>query len=92
MWNHYLGGIVTILTLSPQTQKLIEERMKHGRYSNADDLLRAALHALHEREIEPLDSGTPAAIDRAEGQISRGECRDWEDAKAELRAKYLGKK
>lgn len=77
------------LTISPETQKLIEERMKNGTYPSVDDLVYAALTALTELENLPLDDETLAAIDRAEEQIARGEYRDWDDVKAELRSKYL---
>ena len=40
---------------------------------------------LDQVEPEELDEKTLAAIDRAEAQIERGEFRDWEDVKAELR-------
>ena len=86
-----------IISLSPETQRLLEERMKKGAYLNADDAVREALERLDqddadELESKPLDEQTLAAIDRSEAQIARGEFRDWEEVKAELRAKYLGKR
>jgi Arc/MetJ-type ribon-helix-helix transcriptional regulator len=79
------------LTLSAETQKLIEERMTRGGYSSPDELVRDALNLLdHVEDEEQLDEETLAAIDQAEEEIDRGECRDWEEVKAELRAKYLG--
>ncbi|MDB5321186.1 MAG: hypothetical protein JWN40_2817 [Phycisphaerales bacterium] len=79
------------LSLSAETQQLIEERMRKGGYTSPDDLVRVALDVLDQVEPAGLDKETLAAIDRAEDQIERGEYRDWEDVKAELRAKYLGK-
>jgi Arc/MetJ-type ribon-helix-helix transcriptional regulator len=79
------------LSLSTETQQLIEARMRKGGYRSPDDLVRVALEVLDQVEPDQLDEQTLAAIDRAEDQIERGECRDWDEVKAELRAKYLGK-
>jgi putative addiction module CopG family antidote len=82
------------IILSPQTQKLLEERMRKGRYSSADDARRAALQTLDEVEgdlLEDLDAETQAALERAEAQANRGEGRPWEEVREELRAKYLNK-
>jgi hypothetical protein len=78
------------IVLSARTQKLLEDRMKKGGYVNPDEALFAALESLEEADALELDSETHAAIDRAEAQIARGEYRDWEDVKTELRAKFPG--
>jgi Arc/MetJ-type ribon-helix-helix transcriptional regulator len=81
-----------VISLSAETQKLLEERMKRGGYATPDDLVRIALETLDQVEgeaYEDLDADTRDAIERAEGQADRGEGRPWEDVKAELRAKYL---
>jgi Arc/MetJ-type ribon-helix-helix transcriptional regulator len=75
------------IALSQETQKLIEDRMRRDGYSSADDLVRAALEVLDQPET--LDSETLEAIDRAEGQIERGEFRHWKEVSVELRKKYL---
>ncbi|HSU66910.1 MAG TPA: hypothetical protein VLJ39_08570 [Tepidisphaeraceae bacterium] len=79
------------MVLSSQTQKLLEDRMQRGGYPSLDALLHAALVALDEIESEPLDEETLAVLEQREAEIERGEYRDWEEVKAELRAKYLGK-
>jgi Arc/MetJ-type ribon-helix-helix transcriptional regulator len=79
------------LSLSAETEQLIEAQLRKGGYNSADDLVRVALELLDQVEPEALDDETLAAIDRAEDQIERGEYRAWDDVKAELRAKYLGK-
>ena len=76
------------ISLSPETQRLIEERMKRDGYPTADDVVRAALELLDQQD--ELDDETLAAIDRAEEQIERGEYRDWKGVSSELRRKYLG--
>ena len=79
------------MTLSVETQRLIQERMKKGGYPTVDHLVQAAIGALDEFDAQPLDEAALDAIDRAESQIERGEDRDWEGVKAELRRKFLDK-
>lgn len=79
------------VTLSPRTQKLLEDQMKHGGYSTAEDVIRVALETLDLQAHEPLDEATLAALEEGEAQIDRGESRPWEEVRAELRAKYLRK-
>ena len=82
------------ITLSPQTQKLIEERMKATGCSTPDELVQVALQTLEqvqEEDYEELDSETRAAIEEAEAQYQRGEGIPLDEAFARLRAKYLGK-
>jgi len=80
------------ITLTPQTQKLVEERMKRGGFATPDDLVRIALETLDRVEgeaYEDLNDDARQAIERAEAQSARGEGRPWEDVKAELRARFL---
>ena len=80
------------IVLSPETQKLLEERMRSGRFASPDEAVRAALQTLGEVEgdlLEDLDPETQAAIDRADAQADRGEDRPWEEVREELRARYL---
>ena len=76
------------ISLSPETQKLLEQRLQQGGYQSADDVVHAALEALNELETEPLDEKTLDAIDRAEDQIERGEFRDLDEIKDQIRAKF----
>jgi Arc/MetJ-type ribon-helix-helix transcriptional regulator len=78
------------VTLSPQTQKLLEERMKEGDYASPDDIIRVALETLEGEAIEDLDPQTLEAIDRAEAQAERGEGISIDQARAELRRKHPG--
>lgn len=76
------------ISLTPETVKLLEARLRRGDFASPDDLVRTALETLDELEADPieqLDPDTLAALDRAEAQSARGEGRPWEDVRAELR-------
>ena len=77
------------VTISPETQKLLEEKLKTGAYSSADELLHAALEALG-TEAE-LDRETLEAIDRAEEAVDAGRVHEWKDVREVVKAKLLGK-
>jgi putative addiction module CopG family antidote len=77
------------ISLSPDTQKLLEEKLKTGDYRSADDVVHAALQALSELESHGLDDETLDAIDRAEDEIERGDVHDWKDVRDSVRAKFL---
>lgn len=82
------------IMLSPETQKLIEERMKLTGVSSPDELVRLALDTLDQIEgeaYEDLDPETLAAIDEAEAQYERGEWMSVDEAFSRLRQKHLGK-
>ena len=74
------------ITLSPQTQRLLEEQLKKGTFASADEVLQAALVALDESDA--LDEETLDAIDESEAQIARGEVLEWDEVLARVRAKY----
>ncbi len=82
------------ISLTSETQMLLESRLKKGNFSSADQAVRFALEALDQvrgDDIEDLDRETQAAIERAFGQSARGEGRPWEEVRRELTAKYLSK-
>ena len=78
------------VTLSPQTQRLLEERLREGEYASADDLIRVALESLEGDPVEELDPETQAAIERAEDQGDRGEGIPAAEAFERLRHKHFG--
>ncbi|MDB5322232.1 MAG: hypothetical protein JWN40_3863 [Phycisphaerales bacterium] len=81
------------IAISPQTQKLLDEQLKRGGYSSADDVLRVALETLNEvqgEDYEDLDEETRAAIERAEAQYAKGGGIPVDQAFAELRRKHFG--
>jgi predicted transcriptional regulator len=84
------------ITLSPETQKLLEEQMKRVGDSSPDEILRIALQHLNDVEIdggdyEDLDEETRAAIERGEAQYQRGEGIPADEAFEMLRRKHFGK-
>lgn len=76
------------ISLSPETQALIEKHMKETGIDSADALIRVALQTLHQSrgdDFEDLDAGTRAAIDEGLSQADRGETTPW----GELRTRVL---
>jgi Arc/MetJ-type ribon-helix-helix transcriptional regulator len=81
------------VSLSDETQKLIEERMKDGGFSTPDELVRVAIQTLNQvrgEDIEFLDAETQAAIARAEAQSERGEGIPAAEAFEQIRRRYSG--
>ena len=82
------------LSLSPDVQRFIEDKVRTGRYATAEDVIHAAISRLRRDEAighEELDEDDLAAIEEGLAQANRGEGRPWEEVRAELRAKYGGK-
>jgi Arc/MetJ-type ribon-helix-helix transcriptional regulator len=72
------------LTLGPEAQKIIDERMKHGGYATPEDVVIAALALMGQSE----DSGdfAPGELDRLIEEGERGgDDLDGEQVLAELR-------
>jgi Arc/MetJ-type ribon-helix-helix transcriptional regulator len=82
-----VGVHVMTLTLSPATQKLIEEQMGRGGYATVDEVILAALESLKQQQA--LGGFEPGELERllAEGDadIERGDVLDGELALAERR-------
>jgi putative addiction module CopG family antidote len=78
------------ISLSPETQKLLDEQLKAGDYRSADEILHAALEALRDAENVELDDELLDSIDEAEDQIERGEGRDWKDVREQIKARLSG--
>jgi Arc/MetJ-type ribon-helix-helix transcriptional regulator len=81
------------IVLSPETQRLLEERMKKGGYASPDEALRDALVTLDDVEgadIEDLDGETQARLELAEQESARGESQPWKEVREELRARFFG--
>ena len=83
------------ISLTTETQRLIEERMKRAGFASADELVRVALQTLDQvggDDYDELDAETRAAIEEGEAQYERGEGRPWEEVREELRARFINKR
>jgi len=81
------------ILLSPETEKLIEERMKQTGFDRADDLVRLALQTLEQtygEDYEDLDSGTRKSIEESEKDYEQGGGIPSNEAFALLRKKHFG--
>jgi hypothetical protein len=79
------------ITLSAETQKLIEQRMKETGVATADEVVRIALKTLHQvqgEDYEDLDPSLRQSIEEAEAEYVRGEGMPADEAFAKLREKY----
>ena len=80
------------ISLSPETELLLEEQMKKGRFANADETMQAALRTLGEtrrlEDYEELPAETRQAIEESEAQIERGEGRPWTEVREEILSRF----
>ncbi len=77
------------ISLSSETLRLLEARMREGDYKSPEELIRVALEGLEGEPVEALDAATQAAIERAEAQAEAGQGMELEDAFDRLRRKYI---
>ena len=80
------------ISLTPQTQKLLEEQMKKHGYPSADAAVRIALEKLDQEQgeyLEDLDTETQAAIEEGLAQADRGEGRSWDQVRNEIRSRFI---
>jgi predicted transcriptional regulator len=80
------------VTITPELQKRIAEKIEHGDVETADALVEQALTFYLDYEESVMDEKefreTKAAIDEALEQAQRGEGRPAEEVFADLRARY----
>ena len=77
------------ITLSPETQKMLEHRMQVNGFVNADDAIHAALVAMTESpdQVDDRSPETLAAIQRGLAQAEAGLSRSWGEFEKELIAR-----
>lgn len=75
------------ITLTPELEKLVEERLRRGDYEDADTLVREALHRLIEEDESELQAAK-AAIDEGLAQSRRGEGRPSEEVFKDMRSRH----
>lgn len=75
------------ISLSPDLERLIAEKVNSGRYHSADEVVREGLELLDERENETRRSssnGTANLAETFEGIASDIPDKDWESIPADL--------
>ena len=83
------------MTLPPELQRFVEDKVRAGQYASAEEVVRGALAML--RDQEELSAAELADLRRdvREGldQLDRGDGEAWdvERAKAALKAKFGGR-
>jgi predicted transcriptional regulator len=72
------------ITLSPETQQLLEQRMKRDGFATVDEAVRALLN---DDGGDDRDPETLAAIRRGMEDARAGRTQPWEEVKKELTAR-----
>jgi predicted transcriptional regulator len=74
--------IAMAITLNPELDRRVQEKLATGLYTSAEQVLAAALQALDHEEQ------TVAAITEGYEDIETGRCEPWETADAAFRRKH----
>ena len=75
------------ISLSPDIERLITERIQSGRYTSADEVVREGLELLraHERELQsPLSNGSQPVAEMFEKIAANVPESEWEKVPADL--------
>jgi antitoxin ParD1/3/4 len=69
------------ITLSPEIEQLVREKVKRGEYDSPDALVGEAVHRLieEEREDDADQADIRARIEAAEAEIDRGEYVEYDE-------------
>ncbi len=79
------------LTLRPETERLIDEQVRAGRFPTAEAVVDAAVAELSiGTEGGLLDDDDVAALNAAEAEGDRGDVTDLDTFRAEVRQRYGG--
>ena len=79
------------VTLKPELQEFIADKVRAGEYQSTDALFEAAVARLMLDPGPDLDDATIAAIEEGEAQLDRGEGISLEDAFDRLQKRYGAK-
>jgi len=74
------------VSLTPELEKFVKERVKSGRYQTASEVVREALRLLevHEQDKQEALARVKAKLQRGLEQAERGEVRDGEEVMEEI--------
>jgi antitoxin ParD1/3/4 len=80
------------ISLTPQLEKLVQDRVKSGRYTSASEVIREALRLLetHDRAIDQGLAQLRADVDAGLRQLDEGKSAPFDDEAVE-RAKQRGR-
>ena len=81
------SGLAMKISLSPDLERLIAEKVSSGRYRSADEVVREGLALLQERENDtprPSSNGKPNPAAAFESIASDVPDKDWESIPADL--------
>jgi len=73
-----------ILAIGPETQRMIEDQVRSGRFPTPEAVVEAAVEGLCELDGDELDEQTIAAINEAEAQADRGEGVELDEFRAQF--------
>jgi antitoxin ParD1/3/4 len=76
------------VSLTPELEHWVDEKVRTGRYASASEVIREALRLLEQQELARQRRLVQVRekIDRALEQLEQGKALDPEDARARLRA------
>jgi Arc/MetJ-type ribon-helix-helix transcriptional regulator len=75
------------IMLSPETERMLQDRMRIGGFRSEDEAVRAALENLQSLDCDRSPE-TIAAIREGLQDVREGRTRPWEQVKAELNARF----
>ena len=78
------------ISLTPETERILEARAKRDGYATPDDLIRVALGVLDHVDDDCLSQEELAELSQSLAEVDRGEVVEWSDLSARLRHKFLG--
>jgi len=76
------------VSLTPELEHWVDEKVRTGRYASASEVIREALRLLEQQELARKRQLVQVRekIDRALEQLEQGKALDLKDARARLRA------
>lgn len=74
---------------NPELERFVEKQVEAGAFPSVDALLEEAVARLkHDEESPQLSEEDWAAIAEADAEFERGECMDFDEVAAKLRAEF----
>ncbi len=78
------------VALKGEMERFVEDQVKAGRFSSAEDVVEAGLARLMLDSLEnEFGEEDITAINRSLEQVARGEDLDWKQVSADLRKRFL---